>query len=104
MYDYCLNHKLDFEYQPLSIPYTYKDKSHRTIIDFKINGKLYECKGSHLLKGCFDYAHVPIAMKLKLYAENNITIITDSIGVEYLSSLNIDNLKFICIDDLAQIN
>lgn len=99
VYDYCLNHDIKLEYQSTVIPYQYEYKSHRTIIDFKINGELYECKGGHLLQGCFDYAHVPILVKLQLYAENDVTIITDSIGIEHLTNLHIDKLKFVSIDD-----
>ena len=99
VYDYCLNHDIKLEYQSTVIPYQHEDKSHRTIIDFKINGELYECKGGHLLQGCFDYAHVPILVKLQLYAENDVTIITDSIGIEHLTNLHIDKLKFVSIDD-----
>lgn len=99
VYDYCLNHDIKLEYQSTVIPYEHQDKPHKTIIDFNIEGKLYECKGGHLLKGCFDYAHVPILVKLKLYAENDVTIITDSIGIEHLTNLHIDKLKFVSIDD-----
>lgn len=99
VYDYCLNHGIKFEYQSTVIPYEHQDKLHKTIIDFNIDGKLYECKGGHLLKGCFDYAHVPILVKLKLYAENDVTVITDSIGIEHLTNLHMDELKFVSIDD-----
>ena len=99
VYDYCLNHDIKLEYQSTVIPYEHQDKLHKTIIDFNIDGKLYECKGGHLLKGCFDYAHVPILVKLQLYAENDVTIITDSIGIEHLTNLHIDKLKFVSIDD-----
>lgn len=100
VYNYCLQNNTEFEYQSIVIPYTYEDKMHKTIIDFKIDGRLYECKGGHLLKGCFDYAHVPIDVKLNLYEENNVTVITDDIGINHIRNiLNNNTLELININN-----
>ena len=45
------------------IKYTYKNKIKTTLIDFKIDNVLYECKGCHLLKGLFDSETISIKRK-----------------------------------------
>lgn len=78
VYNYCKRNNLTVE-RNIPIEYNYNNKKHTTFIDFKIDGYLFEVKGEHLLKGCFDYADsmVPISEKLKVYKENKVIIITN---------------------------
>ena len=78
VYNYCKRNNLAVE-RNIPIEYNYNNKKHTTFIDFKIDGYLFEVKGEHLLKGCFDYADnmVPISEKLKVYKENKVIIITN---------------------------
>lgn len=78
VYNYCKRNNLEVE-RNIPIEYNYNNKKHTTFIDFRIDGYLFEVKGEHLLKGCFDYADnmVPISEKLKVYKENKVIIITN---------------------------
>ena len=78
VYNYCKRNNLAVE-RNIPIEYNYNNKKHTTFIDFRIDGYLFEVKGEHLLKGCFDYADnmVPISEKLKVYKENKVIIITN---------------------------
>lgn len=50
MYIWLSNHKMQFEYQPQpGIDYEYDGKVHVYFPDFKIDGRLYEIKGDHML-------------------------------------------------------
>lgn len=87
VYDYCLKNDIKIEDIQIPIEYEYKNKKHITFIDFKINGKLIECKGYHLLRGIFDSENfVPIISKIELYEKNNIILITDKRGVKYIKT------------------
>lgn len=91
-YNFLLRNEIEFEYQiPLS--YEYNESKHVSYIDFRIANKFYEVKGAHLLQGIYDYAKyaVPIAVKLKVYSENQVTLITDR-SMRYLFE-NSENLK-----------
>lgn len=51
VYDFLIENKISFEYQPsISIPYEYDRKHHTYHPDFLINGKIYEVKGDHFFK------------------------------------------------------
>lgn len=78
-YNFLLRSEIEFEYQ-IPVCYEYNGNKHVSYIDFKIEDKLYEVKGAHLLQGIYDYAKytVPIEAKLKVYSENSVTVITDS--------------------------
>lgn len=78
VYNYCKRNNLEAE-KNIPIEYNYNNKKHTTFIDFRIDGYLFEVKGEHLLKGCFDYADnmVPISEKLKVYKENKVILITN---------------------------
>lgn len=80
VYNFCLRNNIPFEYQPTSIEYEHSGIHHSTTIDFKIGGMLFECKGGHLLQGCFEHAHVPIGVKLDVYRKNQVILITDRLG------------------------
>lgn len=96
-YDYCLNNNYKIDDMQIPIEYEYDGKKHITFIDFKVNGKLIECKGGHLLKGIFDYAlNVPIEKKLEIYKENNVMIITDKTGIDIVRKYS----KNIIIEDI----
>ena len=80
IYEFCIRNKLDVSTQ-IPISFEYDGNIHQTYIDFRINGRLFECKGGHLLGGCFDHSSsVPISEKIKLYNANNVVIITDWYG------------------------
>ena len=77
VYNYCLDNNLSIQTQ-IPIEYIYNDEKHITFIDFKINDRLYEVKGNHLLEGVFDSKNpIPSNAKLDLYKEYNVSIITD---------------------------
>jgi hypothetical protein len=81
VYEFCLRNNLDVQCQ-IPIEFTYQNKLRHTFIDFMIEGMLFECKGSHLLNGCYDHSNllVPISEKLEVYRNNNVFIITDVHG------------------------
>lgn len=97
VYDYCKRNNIEIEDRQVPIKYEYNGKEHTTFIDFKIDGYLIECKGSHLLEGVFDYKQeVPIEKKIEIYRKNHIIIVSnncslfpkaeseDSNGLKYL--------------------
>lgn len=81
VYEFCLRNNLHVERQ-IPIEYEYNGQSHITLIDFKIDEYLFECKGSHLLRGLYDYADniIPIEVKLDVYKKNHVIVITDKTG------------------------
>lgn len=96
-YDYCLKNNIKIEDMQIPINYEYNKKKHITFIDFKVNGKFIECKGSHLLKGIFDYSiDVPVEKKLEIYKENNVIIITDKKGIDIVRKYS----KDIIVEDI----
>ena len=83
VYNFCLRHKLNFKYQPISMPYYVEGNVHYTIVDFEIEGRLFEVKGGHFIKGLFkEEQH--IEEKMLAYAKNQVIIITDSEAKETL--------------------
>jgi hypothetical protein len=94
VYNYAKQKGYQIERQ---IPIVYNN-GQMTFIDFKINGKLYEVKGTHLLKNCWEEAGVNINEKLKCYQENNVTIITDTNKLDQeaigLTCIDVYNLAF----------
>lgn len=77
VYDFCLRNNIPIEDKQVPIKFEYNGKEHTTFIDFKIDGYLIECKGSHLLEGVFDYKQeVPIEKKLEIYKQNHVIIVT----------------------------
>ena len=80
IYNFCLSCDIPFTYQSKSISYEYKGKIHTTHIDFEIDGILFECKGGHLLQGCFDHIGVPMSAKLDVYKKHNVIVVTDDLG------------------------
>ena len=87
-YNFLLFNNIPFEYQSKEISYLYDNRMHKTFIDFTVGDFHFECKGSHLLEGCFDHVGVPIATKLNVYKENNVILITDSLGRDLLKNNN----------------
>lgn len=76
VYEYCKRNNLQIE-RNIPISFEYNGKKHTTLIDFKIDGLLFEVKGPHLLAGCFDYQQeVPIRKKFEIYRENQVAVIT----------------------------
>lgn len=95
-YNYFLNLDIKLEHN-VPIEYFYDNLKKRTYIDFKFNELLFECKGYHLLKGVFNYRGVPIEVKLDVYKNNNVILVTDTQGLEYCKNHNVD-LNIITID------
>lgn len=60
------------------IQYEHEGTLHVSYIDFCADGILIEVKGSHLLKGIWDYSGVPISRKLQLYREHHVIVVTYS--------------------------
>ena len=88
-YDYCLRNKIEIQNRQIPIEYEYNGEKHITFIDFEVDGYLIECKGGRLLSGIFDYAtNAPIEVKLDIYRKNNVIIITDKKGSEYIPKSN----------------
>lgn len=83
IYDICIKNNLITETQ---VPIQYINKSGKSLIDFKINNELYECKGSHLLKDV--YKNSKIEDKLNLYSSKYITVVTDKQGIDMLKQYN----------------
>lgn len=83
IYDICIKNNLITETQ---VPIQYINKSGKSLIDFKINNELYECKGSHLLKDV--YKNSKIEDKLNLYSSKYITVVTDKQGIDILKQYN----------------
>lgn len=81
VYEFCIRNMIILDRQ-IPLQYEYEGDTHLTYIDFKIEDLLVECKGSHLLAGCFDHAvnMVPIDAKLNAYRQNNVIIVTDVIA------------------------
>ena len=99
VYEYCLTHNITIERQ-IPVRFIYNDREHTTFIDFKIENRLVECKGGHLLQGCFDYAgHVPIDTKLQIYRDNNALLIVDSIGYNHIKENNKYDLNNVLLID-----
>ena len=99
VYEYCLIHKTSVERQ-IPIKFNYGGKEHTTFIDFRVDGKLVECKGGHLLQGCFDYAgHIPIDTKLQVYRDNDVLLIVDSVGYNHIKENNKYDLNRVLLID-----
>ena len=80
VYEYCMRNNLEFDIQ-VPIKFDYQGKDHFTFVDFYIDDLLIECKGSHLLKGCFSETDtVPIQAKIDVYKHNDIIVVTDKLG------------------------
>lgn len=93
VYEYALSKGYTIERQ---IPLNYNDNQ-TTFIDFKINGKLYEVKGTHLLNNVWLEDGVSIEDKIACYKDNNISIITDInkiIQNPDINYIDIHNLNF----------
>lgn len=94
VYEYAKQKNYTIERQ---IPIRYNGGNQTTFIDFKINGQLYEVKGTHLLKNCWVDKGVVIDKKMECYQENNIIVITDT---RKLNQNNWD-IKFLDIHNLT---
>ena len=88
VYEFCIRNNIPIEKQ-IPLEFEYKGKTHITYIDFKIDGILFECKGYHLLQGIYDYKQdVPINVKLDIYKKNNVILILDDKGGQYIPPKN----------------
>ena len=84
VYEFCIRNKIPIEtYIPLT--FNYNNEKHTTLIDFKIDGLLFECKGGHLMHNMFDEEScVPQEFKREIYKQNHVIIITDRWGSELI--------------------
>lgn len=89
VYEYLLRNNISFKRQ-IPIEYVYEGKSRVTFIDFEIDGILFECKGNHLLHGCFDSCsdNVPIGAKINVYKHHHVVVITDIEGKDVFGKPN----------------
>lgn len=62
----------------IPVDFQYNGNPHKTWIDFKINDKLIEVKGEHLLSGVYDKIGIPISTKLNVYNDNKVIVITNN--------------------------
>lgn len=97
LYEYCIRNNIPVERQ-IPLNYYYNNLKHTTLIDFKIDGYLIECKGGHLLTGTYsDDSYVPIEAKLDVYKKNNVILVTDLKGSTIIpkpNSLLSNGLKY----------
>lgn len=97
VYEFCKRNNLEVERQ-IPIKYNYNGCEHTTFIDFKINGMLFECKGGHLLEGCYDNSDasnlIPIDVKLDVYRKNHVIIVTDNLGRQVFSKYDSNGLLY----------
>lgn len=89
VYEFLIENHISFRKQ-VPIEYEYEGKIRKTFIDFEIEGQLFECKGSHLLHGCYDYfpGNVPAHVKLDVYRKHHVVIITDEEGKNVFQNSN----------------
>ena len=87
VYEFCIRNNLKIE-RGIRIQYEYEGQQHTTFIDFRIDGILFECKGSHMLDGYFDHRGVPISAKLDVYKQHNVVLITDKAGAKHFGQPN----------------
>ena len=89
VYEFLIENNIPFR-QQIPIEYEYQGKIRTTFIDFEIDGQLFECKGSHLLHGCYDYfpENVPTPVKLDVYRKHHVVIITDEEGRDIFQNSN----------------
>lgn len=89
VYEYCLRNNIKVERQ-VPISYYYKGNMHTTYIDFEIDGIKFECKGGHLLEGCYDGSPnlIPIDVKINVYKRNDVVVITDDLGKKVFGKPN----------------
>lgn len=76
VYEFCKRNNISVETQIYATIHNISG-IHKTLYDFKIEDTLYECKGGHLLDGCWDNTSVSIQDKVDSYMENNVILITD---------------------------
>lgn len=90
-YRFCKRNDLSVE-RNIPIQFEYNGSTHTTFVDFRVDGQLFECKGGHLLSGCFDYFKhmIPIEVKLDVYAKNHVILITDYYGESLFKKHNGD--------------
>ena len=89
VYEFLIENQIPFR-QQVPIEYEYNGSKRITFVDFEIDGRLFECKGSHLLHGCYDHfpSNVPIRIKLDVYRKHNVIIITDEGGHDIFQHSN----------------
>lgn len=75
--------KLDMlEDRQIPFDYTY-NKSRKLFIDFKLDGRLFECKGGHIIGGVYSKSDpIHALLKLQLYGKLGAVIITDKYGFD----------------------
>lgn len=77
VYEFCLRNNISVE-RDIPIKHFKNGKEFITYIDFKLDDILFECKGTHLLEGVYDYdKEIKIQDKLAVYKEHNVIIISD---------------------------
>lgn len=76
VYEFCKRNNILIE-RDIPIRHYKGGKEYITYIDFRIDGILFECKGTHLLEGVYDYdKEIKIEDKLDIYKKNNVVLIS----------------------------
>lgn len=95
-YIFLRDFNIDFEFKPKEIPYMCNGVKHYTLIDFKVENRYVEIKGSHLLdengnfKNIYCEDQTLIIEKQKLYNELNVKIITKDEILPYLKYVKLN--------------
>jgi hypothetical protein len=94
IWNYCLDHNLNIKDGPV-LEYFVNNKKRRVLVDFEIEGRLFEIKGGHLIDNV--YKDIKVYNKHKCLDDNNVIVIT---SLNYLDKFK----KTILIDDFDDPN
>ena len=84
VYEFLKPLELDISRQ---IPFDYQyNGARKLLIDFEIDGRLFECKGGHFITGTYIQDNVQLILKLQLYHQHHAPLITDRLGFEAIKN------------------
>lgn len=77
VYDFCIRNNISIQ-RTYPISYEYNGETHKTFIDFVIDGLLVEVKGEHAMNGFYDCqpGNIPMNVKLDIYKKHHVIVIT----------------------------
>ena len=100
VYDFWKSLGLEVD-RNIPIEFEYQGKSHITFVDFRINGVLYEVKGNHFLTGGVnENSNFPMSVKLDVYRENNVVIITQASSMQLFEDNTITGIDLALFEGL----
>ena len=85
---YCKDNNIDIEREPCSFTYSYNNERHTYYPDFRINDKLVEIKGDHLLKQLQTDKDCLESAKYKCMCDNNVEIWSKKEIQDYLNYID----------------